>query len=186
MDYFQLVKDCLKEKPAAQRQLYEHFAPNMLGICYRYTKSYADAEDILQEGFVKVFKSLHQYKFEGELGGWIRRIMVTTAINYLKKNIRYQSELLFTEESLHPVSNDNPEIRMNSKELAHLIRQLPTGYQTIFNMHAVEGYTHVEIGQILGIHEGTSRSQYARARALLISWIEKETPKSDAYARTKF
>jgi RNA polymerase sigma-70 factor (ECF subfamily) len=112
--------------------------------------------------------------------------MVTTAINYLKKNTRYQSELLFTEESLHPVSYDNPEIRMNSKELAQLIRQLPTGYQTIFNMHAVEGYTHVEIGQILGIHEGTSRSQYARARALLISWIEKETPKSDAYARTKF
>jgi RNA polymerase sigma factor (sigma-70 family) len=186
MDYFRLVKDCLKEKPAAQRQLYEHFAPPMLGICYRYTKSYDDAEDILQEGFVKVFKSLHQFKFDGELGGWIRRIMVTTAINYLKKNARYQSELLFTEDSLHPVSYDNPEIGMNAKELAQLIRQLPTGYQTIFNMHAVEGYTHVEIGQILGIHEGTSRSQYSRARALLISWIEKENPKTDAYARTKF
>jgi RNA polymerase sigma-70 factor (ECF subfamily) len=186
MDYFRLVKDCLKEKPAAQRQLYEHFAPSMLGICYRYTKSYADAEDVLQEGFVKVFKCLHQYKFEGELGGWIRRIMVTTAINYLKKNTRYQSELLFTEESLHPVSYDNPEVGMDAKELAKLIRQLPTGYQTIFNMHAVEGFTHVEIGQMLGIHEGTSRSQYARARALLISWIEKENPKTDAYARTKF
>jgi RNA polymerase sigma-70 factor (ECF subfamily) len=186
MDYFRLVKDCLKEKPAAQRQLYEHFAPPMLGICYRYTKSYADAEDILQEGFVKVFKSLHQFKFDGELGGWIRRIIVTTAINYLKKNARYQSELLFSEDNLHPVSYDNPEIGMNAKELAQLIRQLPTGYQTIFNMHAVEGYTHVEIGQILGIHEGTSRSQYSRARALLISWIEKENPKTDAYARTKF
>ena len=186
MDYFRLVKDCLKEKPAAQRQLYEHFAPPMLGICYRYTKSIADAEDVLQEGFVKVFKSLHQYKFEGELGGWIRRIMVTTAINYLKKNTRYQSELLFTEEKLHPVSYDNPDVRMDAKELAKLIRQLPTGYQTIFNMHAVEGYTHVEIVQMLGIHEGTSRSQYDRARALLISWIEKENPKPDAYARTKF
>ena len=85
MDEHQLVKDCLKGKAAAQKDLYNLFAAPMLGICYRYTKSIADAEDVLQEGFVKVFRNLHQYKFEGELGGWIRRIMVNTAINYLKK-----------------------------------------------------------------------------------------------------
>ena len=83
MDQHKLVKDCLRGKGTAQRQLYELFAPPMLGVCYRYTKSMADAEDVLQEGFIKVFKNLHQYKQEGELGGWIRRIMVTTAINYL-------------------------------------------------------------------------------------------------------
>ena len=81
MDERQLVKDCLKGKPEAQRQLYDLYARNMLGVCYRYTKSLRDAEDVLQEGFVKVFFNLHQYKFQGELGAWIRRIMVTTAIN---------------------------------------------------------------------------------------------------------
>ena len=188
MDHLQLIKDCLKEKPAAQKQLYHLFANSMLGICYRYTKSMADAEDVLQEGFVKVFKNLHQYKFEGELGGWIRRIMVTTAINYLKKNSKYQSELLFETEHLHAVTDDHPEIKLQAKELADLIRQLPPGYQTIFNMHAVEGYTHVQIGEMLGIHEGTSRSQYSRARALLINWIENRNgeSKKDFYAKAKF
>src|SRR5215210_3301871 len=174
MDQYILVKDCLKGKPAAQKQLYDDFAGGMLSICYRYTKSMADAEDVLQEGFVKVFLNLHQYRFQGELGGWIRRIMVTTAINYLKRNTRYQTDLLFPDDHLHAVSNSHePEMRMEAKELADLIRQLPPGYQTIFNLYAVEGYTHVEIGEMLGIHEGTSRSQYSRARALLISWIKK-------------
>ncbi|MBI2730094.1 MAG: sigma-70 family RNA polymerase sigma factor [Sphingobacteriales bacterium] len=173
MDYHKLVKDCLKGNNWAQKQLYDHFADSMLGVCYRYTKSVTDAEDVLQEGFVKVFMNLHQFRFEGELGGWIRRIMVNAALNYLKKNRTYQSELLFTDTTLHPVADDNPELRITGKELADLIRQLPTGYQTIFNLHAVEGFTHVEIGKMLGINEGTSRSQYARARALLITWVEK-------------
>ncbi len=187
MDHYELVKDCIKERPAAQKQLYHLFAGPMLGICYRYTKSIADAEDVLQEGFVKVFKSIGQYKFEGELGGWIRRIMVNTAINYLKRHRRYRSEMLFVDDYLHPVDDTNPEVQMGSKELAEMIRQLPTGYQTIFNMHAVEGFTHVEIGALLGIHEGTSRSQYARARGLLISWLENKgrEPKKESYARTK-
>ena len=173
MDYHKLVKDCIREVPAAQRQLYDHFAGTMLGVCYRYTKAMDDAEDVLQDGFVKVFRNLHQYKNEGELGAWIRRIMVTTALNYLKKNSRYNHEFSFDDETLHPVLNDNPEIKITGKELADLIRQLPIGYQTIFNLHAVEGFSHVEIGRMLGINEGTSRSQYARARALLITWINK-------------
>jgi RNA polymerase sigma-70 factor (ECF subfamily) len=174
MDDRRLVKECLQGNAAAQRQFYEQFAPTMLAICYRYTKSVADAEDVLQEGFVKAFRSLQQYKGDGELGGWLRRIMVTTAINYLKKHSRYQTELLFSDEQLHAVSSYQPEVALSAKELADLIRQLPAGYQTIFNLHAVEGYTHVEIGQMLGIKEGTSRSQYARARALLIQWIEQQ------------
>jgi RNA polymerase sigma-70 factor (ECF subfamily) len=89
---------------------------------------------------------------------------------------------------LHPVSTDDPEVKLEAKELAELIRQLPTGYQTIFNLHAIEGFTHVEIGVLMGIHEGTSRSQYSRARALLINWIKTENRdfKKDYYARTKF
>jgi RNA polymerase sigma factor (sigma-70 family) len=173
MDERQLVKDCLKWKPEAQQQLYEQYAKNMLGICYRYTKSLKDAEDVLQEGFVKVFFGLKQYRFEGELGAWIRRIMVNTALNFLKRNSKYRDEMFFTEQPLHPVTDDNPAVILQAKELADLIRQLPHGYQTIFNLHAVEGYTHVEIGEMLGISDGTSRSQYARARALLISWLEE-------------
>jgi RNA polymerase sigma factor (sigma-70 family) len=179
MDYTRLVKDCLKGLPEAQRQLYEHFAESMLGVCYRYTKSMPDAEDVMQDGFIKVFRNLHQYKFEGELGGWIRRIMVNTALNYLKKNSRYQTDLSFFDNGMHPVSNDNPEVTLDAKDVAELIRQLPTGYQTIFNLHAVEGFTHVEIGKMLGINEGTSRSQYARARGLLISWIKKQTVETE-------
>lgn len=175
VDHQQLIRDCLKGKTSAQQQLYDLYAEQMLGICYRYTKSLADAEDVLQEGFVKVFKYLHQYRYDGELGAWIRRIMVNTAINYLKQNSKYQYDLSFTDITLHPVSEENPQIYMQAKELANLVRQLPTGYQTVFNMHAVEGYTHVEIGEMLGINEGTSRSQYMRARNLLINWIEKHS-----------
>lgn len=175
MDYDALVKDCLKQKIAAQQQLYEHFAPIMMGVCYRYTKSLDDAEDVLQEGFVKVFVNLGKYKSTGELGAWIRRIMVNTALNYLKKNKRYRSDMLFIEMPLHPVSDENPSIRLEAKELSELIRQLPTGFQTIFNLYAIEGYTHAEIGSMLGINEGTSKSQYARARYLLIEWLEKYT-----------
>ena len=185
MNYQRLVKDCLKGYPQAQRELYKHFAEGMLAVCYRYTKSMTDAEDVLQEGFIKVYRNLHQYKSEGELGGWIRRIMVNTALNYLKQNSRYQSDLSFLDNTMHPVTNDNPEMQLNAKDLAEMIRQLPTGYQTIFNMHAVEGYTHVEIGKLLGINEGTSRSQYSRARALLISWlkIHSEETKKENYVR---
>ena len=182
----QLVKNCLKGKREAQQLLYEQHAEYMLGVCYRYTKSMLDAEDVLQEGFIKVFKNLHQYKSDGELGAWIRRIMVNTAINFLKQQSRTRVDLSFNETNLHPVSNDDPEINLTVKELAELIRQLPTGYQTIFNLHAVEGYTHVEIGVLLGIHEGTSRSQYARARALLVSWIKKNVveQKMPVYAKS--
>ena len=172
MDYNKLVKDCIREIPAAQRQLYDHFAETMMGVCYRYTKSVADAEDVLQDGFVKVFKHLRQYKQQGELGGWIRRIMVTTSLNFLKKKSRQRAEFSFENENLHPVVDDHHELKITGKELANLIRQLPVGYQTIFNLYAIEGYSHVEIGEMLGINEGTSRSQYSRARNLLISWIE--------------
>jgi RNA polymerase sigma factor (sigma-70 family) len=185
MNHSQLLHDCLKGKASAQRELYNLFARPMLGLCYRYTKSMSDAEDVLQEGFIKVFKNLHQFSGSGELGAWIRRIMVNSAINYLKKESRYQYDFSFSDTNLHPVSDDNPELILHAKELADLIRQLPTGYQTIFNMRAVEGYSHVEIGCMLGIHEGTSKSQYARARALLISWITRNSldQKTGIYAR---
>jgi RNA polymerase sigma-70 factor (ECF subfamily) len=175
MDDTALLKACLKKQAVAQQQLYQLFAPTMMGVCYRYTKSIPDAEDVLQEGFIKVFMYLHTYKQTGQLGAWIRRIMVTTALNYLKKHKKYRQEMSFTNMPLHPVSDDNPQLTLQGKELADLVRQLPTGYQTIFNLYAIEGFNHVEIGQMLGINEGTSKSQYARARYLLIEWINKSS-----------
>ena len=172
-DHYHLVRDCLKHKRHAQKRLYDHFVREMLGVCFRYTKSMADAEEVLQEGFVKIFTRLHQFRYEGELGAWIRRIMVTTALNFLKTNRRYRYDLSFDEMPLHAVSNEDPQLKLQAKELAELIRQLPTGFQTIFNLHAVEGYKHKEIAEMLGISEGTSRSQYARARTILCEWIEK-------------
>ncbi|MEO8855055.1 MAG: RNA polymerase sigma factor [Ginsengibacter sp.] len=167
-DHYQLVKDCLRQKPEAQKLLYEIFASTMLGVCFRYTKSMNDAEEVLQEGFIKVFTRLGQYKGDGPLGGWIRKIMVNTALNFLKTNQKYRYDLSFDEMALHAVSTENPEVNLHAKELAELIRQLPTGFQTIFNLHAVEGFKHIEIASMLGISEGTSRSQYARARVILI------------------
>ena len=180
----QLIRKCLKGDVVAQKRLYTLHASLMLGVCYRYTKSLEDAEDVLQEGFIKVFRFLSQYTGEGELGGWIRRIMVNTALNFLKKNKKYQYEMAFDSKELHVVSQDDPAMLLQVKDLAELIRQLPTGYQTIFNLYAIEGYTHLEIGQMMGISENTSRSQYMRARHLLISWITNTAGnKIKAYAK---
>ncbi len=183
-----MVTACLKGNAQAQKQLYDAFAAQMMGVCYRYTKSVEDAEDILQEGFIKVFLHLSQFDNRGELGAWIRRIMVNTALAALKKNTFYSSELLMKSEHLHLVSDENPEITINTMELIELIRQLPPGYQTIFNLYAVDGFSHTEIGKMLGISEGTSRSQYMRARMLLINWLRKQPGehKTSSYARRKF
>ncbi|HEX6914053.1 MAG TPA: RNA polymerase sigma factor [Chitinophagaceae bacterium] len=168
-----MIESCLRGDEPAQKLLYDQYAKQMLGVCYRYTKSIEDAEDVLQEGFIRVFRNLHKYKGEGELGAWIRRIMVNAALSFLKKNQALREERGIGEEYLHPVSDYNPAVDLDTKELVRLVRQLPPGYQAIFNLYAVEGYAHAEIAGLMGISEATSRSQYMRARNLLISWIEK-------------
>lgn len=179
-----LVIACLKGNAHAQKQLYDAFAAQMMGVCYRYTKSVEDAEDVLQEGFIKVFQHLKQYEGKGELGGWIRKIMVNTALASLKENTAYSTDMLLSEEHMHPVSDDNPDIHIQTKELIEMIRQLPSGYQTVFNLYAIDGYTHAEIGKLLGIGEGTSRSQYMRARMLMINWLKQKPGeyKTSSYA----
>jgi len=169
----ELIKDCIKNKKDAQFQLYNLYASSMMGVCYRYTKSIEDAEDVLQEGFIKVFTKLNQFKNDGDLGAWIRRIMVNTAINYLQRHSRYKKEMQIDDIKLHPVSNDNPEISLDTKELVELIRQLPSGYQTIFNLVAIEGFDHIETSKILGMNINTVRSQYSRARAILTAQVRQ-------------
>jgi RNA polymerase sigma factor (sigma-70 family) len=167
----ELIKSCLEGKKLAQELLYHQYADLMMGICYRYTKSSADAEDVLQEGFIKVFTKLHQFKNEGDFGAWIRRIMVNTAISYLNKHNRYKREMELEAITMHPVVEQGPEIIIDTKQLVELIRTLPAGYQTIFNLVAVEGYSLIEIAHTLNINENTVRSKYSRARSMLIALL---------------
>jgi RNA polymerase sigma factor (sigma-70 family) len=171
MDTKSLIKECIANSRAAQKHLYNTYADQMLGVCYRYTKSLADAEDVLQDGFIKVFANLNQFKNNGDLAAWIRRIMVHCSIDYLKKHGRYRNELDLENVAMHPVVAENATINMATKDLIDMIRELPAGYQTVFNLVAIEGYNHTECGQLLGISEQTSRSQYSRARAQLIKKI---------------
>lgn len=185
MDNPTLIHQCLKNNRAAQKQLYDQYADAMLGVCYRYTKSLADAEDVLQEGFIKVFTSLNLYRRQGVLDAWIRRIMVNTAIDYLQRHSRYRNELQLDQVALHPVSNDKPELLIDTKDLVEIIRELPAGYQAVFNLVAIEGYNHIEAGKLLGISEQTSRSQYSRARSTLIKKLQSvnEQQNLKRYAR---
>lgn len=173
METQQLLNECLKGKKEAQHQLYNKYAAAMLGLCYRYTKSYEDAEDVLQDGFIRVFTHLHQFKQEGELGAWIRRIMVNAALTYLNKHSRYRKEMNVDEMVLHPVSDDNPDIKLETKQLVETIRQLPVGYQTIFNLVAVEGYDQTEVAELLKMNTNTVRSRYSRAKTILIKMLQE-------------
>jgi RNA polymerase sigma-70 factor (ECF subfamily) len=183
METHQLVKACIKNDRQAQQHLYRIYASNMLGLCYRYTKSLHDAEDVLQEGFLKVYKNLEQFKNDGDLGAWIRKIMVNTALTYLKKHSRYKSEMGMSDAILHPVTNENAEINVNLKDLVEQIRKLPSSQQTIFNLVAVEGYSQIEIAEMLQTNINTIRSQYSRGRAMLIKMIDQENNRTNQYAK---
>lgn len=162
-----LLAGCLKNNAAAQEALYSRFSPRMLGVCYRFAKNREDAEDMLQEGFIKVFTQIHQYRNEGALEGWIRRIIVHTCINHLKKNKKFSDSLdIIHAHSIHVNEEMIPSI-MQAKQVVECIRMLPLGYRTVLNLYAIEGFPHKEIAAMLDIEESTSRSQYTRAKAML-------------------
>lgn len=183
----EVVAKCLQNNAAAQKQLYDAYAPLMMGVCYRYTRSMDEASDVLQEGFVRVFRNLENWKGEGELGAWIRRIMVNTALNWIRDHRKIKWEMEdHIPETHHAHQVPTPLDSLQARQLADMIRQLPAGYQMVFNLHAIEGYSHGEIGQLLGIGESTSRSQYLRARRMMaerINAIQQE--KENAYAGRK-
>ncbi len=170
----ELIIDCLEGKRMAQKELYQLYAPKMLGICYRYTKTLEDAEDVLQEGFVKTFNNIKQYKGNGDFGAWIRTIMVNTAIDYLNKHKKYKKELQLAETALYVASNETPEIYLDTKDLVDLIRKLPIIYQLVFNLIAVEGYSQPDVAELMNTNINTIRSRYSRARTILIEEIKKQ------------
>lgn len=162
-----ILQGCLQNKAAAQKELYEKYSAKMLAVCYRYGHNREDAQDMLQEGFIKVFSQIHTFENRGALEGWIRRIIVHTCINILKKNKKFNESVdLIHATSLHMREDAIPSI-IQAKQVIECIRLLPIGYRTVLNLYAIEGFSHREIGTMLDIEESTSRSQYTRAKAML-------------------
>ena len=162
-----MLHGCLNNIASAQEALYNRFSPRMLGVCYRFARSREDAEDMLQEGFIKIFSQISQFRNQGALEGWIRRIVVHTCINILKKNKKFTDSVdLIHAGSMYLNENNIPSI-LEAKQVVESVRQLPLGYRTVLNLYAIEGFSHREISQMLDIEESTSRSQYTRAKAML-------------------
>ena len=172
MDDTTLVIECVKGNVRAQQKLFDKFARKMLGVCLRYSKNTEQAEDVLQDGFVKVYSKLKDFKMEGSLEGWIRRIMVNTALDQIRKNGKLLGDTNIDDVGYKIENNAFVFEGLVAEDLMKLIQSMPTGYKVVFNMFAIEGYTHFEIAKTLGISENTSKSQYSRARAYLREKLE--------------
>lgn len=170
-----LLKACQGGERSAQRQFYEHFKSKMFVVCLRYADNRQDAEDMLQEGFIKVFRDLHQYRGEGNLEGWVRRVIVNTALQHL----RQQKKLLPVtdlEDEAYRLGEEDPvfeEENEMAKILLRLMHHMPSGFRTVLNLYVLEGYTHPQIAEQLGISVGTSKSQLNRAKTFLKGLLEK-------------
>lgn len=152
----------------AQAQLYSHFSKKMFAVCMRYAHTTLEAEDILQNGFIKIFSKHHLYDGKGSLEGWIKRVIVNTAIETFRKNQNKYHESIEDSAHLHLTSDVGTD-QTGYKDLLQLVQRLPAGYRTVFNLYAIEGYAHKEIAEILGISEGASKSQLSRAR----QWMQE-------------
>ena len=171
MDEVLLIQECLKGKRKAQGELYRRYAAKMMGVCMRYSRNRDMAHDLLQEGFIKVFTNLNEYSGNGSFEGWMRKIFINCALEKIRRSKVFP--LTFpTEETEQETSFPNALEEISAQEMLDLIHRLPPGYQTIFNLFAIEGFSHKEIGAMLRITEGTSRSQYARARYTLQQMIK--------------
>ncbi len=167
----ELIEGCIRGDRHHQRRLYELFSRRMFVVCMRYAKSRLEAEDVLQEAFIKVFENIKDFRRDCPLEGWIKRIVINTALNQNRSKL-YMFPAVDVEEVQDAITSNTSLSDLNFKELLEMIQQLAPRYQVIFNLYAIEGYQHNEISTMLGISEGTSKSQYARARAILRQMIE--------------
>lgn len=184
MDEDNLLKECLSGNTRAQKLLYERYAPRMFGVCIRYAPDQSMAEDFMQEGFIRIFSKLSSFKSQGSLEGWMRRVMVNTSLEILRKKdiLRNSVELSYHESpgdgtysNIADDTEDNSITGIVSAEtLYKAVSEMPVGFRTVFNLYAVEDFSHKEISVMLDISEGTSKSQYARARA----WLQKRLSES--------
>lgn len=166
-----LINGCMSGDRRMQKLLYDQYSSKMYAVCVRYMGNGDDAQDILQEGFIKVFRNLEKFRGDGSFEGWIRRIFVNTAIEQIRKK---KTDLSLTEkEEIIELKTATAIDNMSEKDLLQIVSELSPGYRTIFNMYVVEGFNHKEISEILGISEGTSKSQLARARMILQEKIKR-------------
>jgi RNA polymerase sigma-70 factor (ECF subfamily) len=172
-----VIRGCQEKKPEAQKELYDMFKTKMFGICLRYAGNYDDAQDVLQDGFIKVFEKIHQFGFKGAFEGWIRKVMVNTALE--KYRIHYRQ--VTVDEHVAEIEQDESKDILSvidAADLVKIIQELSPRYRVVFNMYAVEGYSHKEISEMLQISEGTSKSNLSRARTILQEKISRYYIKS--------
>ncbi len=163
----EIIKGCKKGDRKYQEMLYKRYSSSMLGICMRYFRKREEAEDCLQEGYIKVFNNINTYKGDGSFEGWIKKIMINTALNIYKSNLKYNSHSDIDDfKDIIPDNYANHD-NLSAQYLLKLIQDLPDGYRMVFNLYSIEGYNHKEIADMLNITEGTSKSQLSRARDLL-------------------
>lgn len=170
----QLIDGCKARNPLAQRNLYDRFSRKMMGVCMRYADSREEAQDILQDGFVKVFEKIGTFQGQGSFDGWIRRIFVNTALDSIRKN--RENRLLADIDDVGYALDSGISVdgNINAEELMGILQKIPAGYRVVFNMFAIEGYSHKEIADQLGVSESTSKTQFLRAKAFLIKVLQKQ------------
>lgn len=176
-----LIKGCIEGDRRMQEELYRRFSPKMYAVCLRYAGNSDDARDLLQEGFIKVYKNLHRFRAEGSFEGWMRRVFVNTSIEYFRKKSIQLSSVSDKEENTIEDADISAIDALAEKDIINIIQELSPGYRAVFNLYVVEGYSHKEISEMLGISEGTSKSQLARAKSVLqkkISQYLSDTKKS--------
>lgn len=168
-----LIAGCLEGNRKMQEMLYNRFAPKMYAVCLRYSSNADDAQDLLQDGFIKIFKNLDKYRGDGSFEGWVRRIFVNTSIEHFRKKIKINTVADSSEIQVED-KEWNAFESLAEKDIINIIQELSPGYRQVFNMYVIEGYSHKEIGDILGISEGTSKSQLARAKSILKKVVENK------------
>ncbi len=174
-DYSDIIKGCIEGNTKFQKKLYDRFSGKMYGLCLQYSRNAEEAKDILQEGFIKVYKNLEQYSFTGSFEGWVRRIFVNTAIeNFRNRKMKFSD--FDTQDLSENFMLDNIVGEISAKEIMKLIQNLSPQYQMVFNLYAIEGFTHKEIAVKLNISEGTSKSNLSRARSILQTKIKELMP----------
>lgn len=167
-DEQQLITGCKEGKSWAQKAIYDRYAAAMMSVCVRYVTDRETARDLLQEGFIKLFTKIDSFTGAGAFGGWVRRIFVTTSLEYLRQNDALKQSASI-EEYGNYIENDDVTVlqKISADDLMACVAQLSDGYRTVFNLYAIEGYSHAEIAEMLVISEATSRSQFMRARKIL-------------------
>lgn len=176
----QLIAGCIRGERRMQEEFYKLFAPRMFSICLRYAGDYFQAEDMLQEGFIRAYANLQKFRNEGSFEGWMKRIFINTAIEGYRKN-QVVNNMLEVEEMKNDLVQQDDFHHLSANDLLKMVQRLSPGYRTVFNLYAIEGYSHMEIAGMLGINIGTSKSQLARARYLLQKMV-LNSQKTQKYA----